>query len=155
MDDRQSGLARNADAIPRAGASVGAPSWPRQPRPLVAAQRSSTWARRLPDSSLAQAHEAFAEAGVSWDVSRRFDDTLGLSRLRVMHLNDSKTSVGSRRDRHELIGEGTLGEQPFRRIMTDECLARVPKLIETPKGTDPTASDRRMLERLRGYAQSG
>jgi deoxyribonuclease-4 len=73
----------------------------------------------------------------------------------MMHLNDSKTPLGSRRDRHELIGEGTLGEQAFRLIMTDDRLAAIPKVIETPKGTDPAGNDRRMLERLRGYARRG
>jgi deoxyribonuclease-4 len=70
-----------------------------------------------------------------------------------MHLNDSKTPFASRRDRHELIAEGSLGEPPFRRIMTDERLARVPKVIETPKLDDATATDTRMLVRLRGYAE--
>jgi len=88
-------------------------------------------------------------------VLRRFDDALGLHRLRVMHLNDSKTPFGSRRDRHELIGEGSLGEAPFRRIMTDPRLAHVPKVIETPKLDDPETTDRRMLERLRSYAREG
>jgi deoxyribonuclease-4 len=85
-------------------------------------------------------------------VVARFADTLGLDRLRVWHLNDSKTPFSSRRDRHELIAEGSLGEIPFRRIMTDERFARTPKVIETPKLDDATATDSRMLERLRGYA---
>jgi deoxyribonuclease IV len=85
-------------------------------------------------------------------VMARLEDTLGLHRLRVMHLNDSKTPFASRRDRHELIAEGSLGETPFRRIMTDDRLALVPKVIETPKLDDATATDTRMLERLRGYA---
>ena len=79
-------------------------------------------------------------------------DAMGLDRLRVLHLNDSKTPFASRKDRHELIAEGSLGESPFRRIMTDDRLARVPKVIETPKLDDATATDTRMLERLRGYA---
>ena len=85
------------------------------------------------------------------DVWRRFDDVLGLARLRVMHLNDSKTPFASRRDRHELIGEGSLGDRAFRAIMNDERLASTPKVIETPKGADPTATDTRMLSRLRSY----
>jgi deoxyribonuclease-4 len=85
-------------------------------------------------------------------VLARLDDAMGLDRLRVIHLNDSKTPFASRRDRHELIAEGSLGETPFRRIMTDERLARVPKVIETPKLDDHTATDTRMLERLRSYA---
>ncbi len=84
-------------------------------------------------------------------VWQRFDDLIGLPRLRVMHLNDSKTPFNSKRDRHELIGEGSLGERAFQQIMNDERLARVPKVIETPKGTDPTATDASMLTRLRGY----
>jgi deoxyribonuclease-4 len=85
------------------------------------------------------------------DVWLRFDDVIGLDRLKVMHLNDSKTPFGSRRDRHELIGEGSIGDVGFRNVMNDPRLARVPKVIETPKGTDPTATDARMLVRLRGY----
>lgn len=88
------------------------------------------------------------------DVWKRFDDTIGLARLRVMHLNDSKTPFGSRRDRHELIGEGSIGERGFRHVMNDPRLARVPKVIETPKGKDPTATDAAMLIRLRSYISS-
>ena len=85
-------------------------------------------------------------------VWARFGDVLGLHRLRLMHLNDSKTPLGSRRDRHELIAEGAIGERPFRRIMTDDRFVNVPKVIETPKLGDPETTDRRMLDRLRGYA---
>ena len=86
-------------------------------------------------------------------VLARLEDALGLGRLRVMHLNDSKTPFASRRDRHELIAEGSLGEMPFRRIMNDARLSGVPKVIETPKLDDATATDTRMLVRLRGYAE--
>jgi deoxyribonuclease-4 len=61
--------------------------------------------------------------------------------------------LGTKKDRHELIAEGALGEGPFRRVMTDERLANVAKVIETPKLDDPEATDRKMLERLRGYAE--
>jgi deoxyribonuclease-4 len=88
-------------------------------------------------------------------VWRHFGDVVGFERLRGLHLNDSKTKLGSRRDRHELIGEGALGATPFRRIMTDERLANIPKVIETPKLDDAAKTDRRMLKRLRGYARSG
>lgn len=84
-------------------------------------------------------------------VWRHFDDVLGRDRLRAIHLNDSKTPLGSRRDRHELIGQATLGPAAFRRFMTDNRFAAVPKVIETPKLVD-TLTDRRMLRRLRGYA---
>ncbi|MGQ0766156.1 MAG: deoxyribonuclease IV [Gemmatimonadota bacterium] len=89
------------------------------------------------------------------DVWRRFEDAFDTDRPRMMHLNDSKAPLGSRRDRHELIGEGTIGERAFRRIMTEPRLATVPKVIETPKGIDPERNDRRMLRRLRRFAQSG
>lgn len=83
-------------------------------------------------------------------VMHRFDDVLGLDRLRMMHLNDSKAPLGSRRDRHELIAEGAIGEGAFRRIMNDDRLARVPKVIETPKHEEDV-TDRLMLARLRSY----
>jgi deoxyribonuclease-4 len=86
---------------------------------------------------------------------RALDDTVGLARVRAFHLNDSKHDLGSRRDRHELIAEGAIGEAPFRRIMTDPRLAKVAKVIETPKLDDPEATDRRMLERLREYERAG
>jgi deoxyribonuclease-4 len=85
------------------------------------------------------------------DVWKRFDDAVGMTRLKCMHLNDSKTPFNSKRDRHELIGEGSLGEAAFRSVMNDGRLAAIPKVIETPKGTDPTAMDAKMLTRLRGY----
>ena len=86
-------------------------------------------------------------------VWRRWDDDIGLAQLKVLHLNDSKTPFHSRRDRHELIGEGSLGPEPFRRIMRDPRFADVAKILETPKGDDEFTQDRRMLRRLRAYAR--
>ena len=74
-------------------------------------------------------------------VWRQWEQILGLDQLRCLHLNDSKTTFASRRDRHELIGEGSLGPGPFRRIMTDPRLAHVIKILETPRvttGSPPT-----------------
>lgn len=88
-------------------------------------------------------------------VWNRFAEVIGLQHLRCLHLNDSKTPFGSRRDRHELIAEGSLGAQPFRRIMTDPRLAHVIKIIETPKGDDMVTLDRKMLRRLRAYGRGG
>lgn len=84
-------------------------------------------------------------------VIRHFGDLIGLDRLRLFHLNDSVGDHGSRRDRHAAIGEGTLGEEPFRRLMTDERFLAVPKVLETPKGDDPVREDLRNLGRLREY----
>ena len=86
-------------------------------------------------------------------VWARFDDVVGRDRLLALHLNDSKLPFNSRRDRHELIGEGSLGPKPFRRIVSDERFAAVPKVIETPKLDDATKTDRRMLRRLRAYGR--
>jgi deoxyribonuclease IV len=88
-------------------------------------------------------------------VWRRWDEILGLGQLCCLHLNDSKTPFASCRDRHELIGEGSLGPGPFRRIMTDPQLAHVIKILETPKGDDQVTADRKMLRRLRSYARRG
>ncbi|MEP7384370.1 MAG: deoxyribonuclease IV [Gemmatimonadota bacterium] len=87
------------------------------------------------------------------DVWARFGDTIGFERLGMMHLNDSKVPFASRKDRHELIGEGAIGEGAFRRIMTDPRLTHVAKVIETPKGDEPEVMDTKMLNRLRAYAR--
>ena len=86
-------------------------------------------------------------------VWRRWDEIIGLGHLHCLHLNDSKTPFCSRRDRHALIAEGSLGPAPFRRIMGDPRFATVIKVIETPKGDDEFTQDRRMLRRLRAYAR--
>ena len=86
-------------------------------------------------------------------VWQRWDSVIGLEHLHCFHLNDSKTSFHSCRDRHELIAEGSLGPRPFRRIMTDPRFERVMKVIETPKGEDLVTLDRKMLKRLRIYAR--
>lgn len=84
-------------------------------------------------------------------VIARFDDVLGLDRLRLLHLNDSVGTLGSRRDRHAHIGTAALGPEPFRRIVRDDRLRDVPKVIETPKDGDALAADRANLRRLRRY----
>jgi deoxyribonuclease-4 len=86
-------------------------------------------------------------------VWRRWEELIGLTHLRCLHLNDSKTPFCSRRDRHALIAEGSLGPEPFRRIMRDPRFAAVIKVIETPKGDEEFTQDRRMLRRLRAYAR--
>lgn len=88
-------------------------------------------------------------------VLARFDAAIGLDHLRLMHLNDSVTDFASRRDRHAGIGDGTMGEVVFAAIMNHPAIAAIPKLIETPKGDDPLALDRRNLSRLRSYRLRG
>ena len=84
-------------------------------------------------------------------VWQRFGDVLGFAQLGCLHLNDSKAKLASHLDRHELIGEGSIGAEVFRRIMTDERLAHVPRIIETPKGDTPAETDGRMLRTLRAF----
>ncbi len=87
-----------------------------------------------------------------WDgVWAAFEDTLGFDRLGLFHLNDSKHPLGSRKDRHENIGDGFLGEAPFRKLMTDPRFTAIPKVLETPKGADGLEGDRMNLARLRSY----
>lgn len=93
-------------------------------------------------------------AGGLEGVWERFDRAVGLPLLKCLHLNDSKAAFGSRLDRHEWIGEGRIGPEPFRQIMRDPRLRMVIKIIETPKAGDPVRHDRRMLRRLRAYARS-
>jgi deoxyribonuclease-4 len=62
-----------------------------------------------------------------------FDRLIGLDRLKVFHGNDSKKPCGSRVDRHEHIGDGCLGLEPFRRLVRDRRFANLPILIETAK----------------------
>ncbi|MDQ3931167.1 MAG: deoxyribonuclease IV [Chloroflexota bacterium] len=66
-----------------------------------------------------------------------FDRIVGLDTLRVIHMNDSKKGLGSRVDRHEHIGKGALGLEPFRFIMNDPRFENIPKILETPKEGDP------------------
>jgi deoxyribonuclease-4 len=76
-----------------------------------------------------------------------FDAALGLERVRAIHANDSKTALGSRVDRHEHIGQGTIGEEAFRRILRHPKLKEKPFVLETPLGDDGT--HRRNVEELK------
>ena len=84
-------------------------------------------------------------------VMKEFDRIVGIDRLICLHLNDCKREFGSRIDRHEHIGKGTLGALPFRLIMNDRRLGNIPKIIETPKDKD-MKNDRRNLGVLRKMA---
>ena len=89
---------------------------------------------------------------------RLFDKLIGLRRITVFHLNDSKRPCGSRIDRHEHIGEGCLGLEPFRMLLNDRRFAKLPMLLETPKLETPESRrrsdvdpwDARNLRILRG-----
>lgn len=66
------------------------------------------------------------------DTWRHFDETIGLGYLRGMHINDSKKGLGSHVDRHELIGQGTLGSDFFKRLVADPRMDGIPLILETP-----------------------
>ncbi len=68
---------------------------------------------------------------------REFDRVVGLGRLEAFHLNDSKKPCGSRVDRHEHIGRGCIGLEPFRRLLNDPRFRQLPMLLETPKLETP------------------
>jgi deoxyribonuclease-4 len=72
-----------------------------------------------------------------WETMlHEFDTTIGLSRLAVIHVNDSMKELGSRKDRHEHIGKGHIGLEGFRFLMNDPRLYAVPKILETDKSED-------------------
>jgi deoxyribonuclease-4 len=79
---------------------------------------------------------------------------IGLSRVLAFHLNDARAGLGSGLDRHEHIGRGFLGLAPFRALLNDPRLARIPKVIETDKDPEPAADLRNLatLRRLRATA---
>jgi deoxyribonuclease IV len=85
-------------------------------------------------------------------VMQQIDESFGLSRVKCIHLNDSKTPLGSHVDRHEAIGKGKIGRAGFRLFLTDPRWQNIPGLIETP--TDGTGKDeRRNLRVLRRLAR--
>jgi len=172
MDDRAAGLARNARgyaeclaAVPgdvglliegTAGAGTALGSTFGELRALrdeISPALRERVAFCLDTAHLhAAGYDVVAGIEAVWE---QFDREVGLPLLKCLHLNDSKGAAGSRLDRHEWIGEGTVGPGPFRHIMQDPRFARVIKIIETPKGDDPIHHDRRMLRRLRAYARNG
>ena len=82
-------------------------------------------------------------------VLDRFDRVIGLSRLKAIHLNDSKNPFASHKDRHEKIGDGTLGMETFRKILTHPVLCDLPFYLETPQeDNDGYAREIRMLRDL-------
>ncbi len=81
-------------------------------------------------------------------VLGRFDDIVGLSRLRAIHLNDSKNPFASHKDRHEKIGEGSLGISVFRTIINHPKLRELPFYLETPNELDGYAREIAMLRGL-------
>ena len=169
MDEREAGLVRNAEAIAEALDAEPGPT--RLLMELTAGQGTvlggtfeemAALLTLLPDAVRSRVGVCLDTAHIwaaGYDLVRdyegvwaRFRDTIGLAQLGCLHLNDSKAALGSHLDRHELIGEGTIGAAPFAELMRDERLRHVPRIIETPKGEAPAATDARMLTLLRQLA---
>ena len=170
LDDRATGLRRNAESYSRCLRAV-----PGAVAVLLETTAGTGTALGSTFEELAELRDAIGDDvrdriafcadtchlySAGYDLVRDFDGvwrqwelTIGLSQLRCLHLNDSKTPFASRRDRHELIAEGSLGAEPFRRIMREPRFAGIMKLLETPKGDEEGKQDRRMLRRLRAYAR--
>jgi len=85
-------------------------------------------------------------------VFREFDSHIGMERLACFHMNDSKGDLGSRLDRHEHIGKGKIGEQPFRTIVRAKRFKGIPKIIETPGGVSGGPGDLLNIELLFSFA---
>lgn len=78
----------------------------------------------------------------------KFDEILGMERLRAIHLNDSRVSMGSRVDRHEQIGQGVLGLGTFKMFVNESRLEKVPMVLETPKGDEMYKQELKTLRSL-------
>ncbi len=78
-------------------------------------------------------------------VISRFDDIIGLDRLKAIHLNDSKNPLGAHKDRHEKIGEGYIGMEALARVINHEKLYKLPFYLETPNEMDGYAREIAML----------
>ena len=98
--------------------------------------------------TFAAGYDTATEEGYG-DTMEQFDRLIGLERLECFHCNDSKKGLGSRVDRHEHIGQGSLGLNPFRFILNEPRFAKIPKILETPKG-DNDEMDAINLGVLRG-----
>ncbi len=113
-----------------------------------------------PEASVAYCLDTCHLYAAGYDIStaegldetlQRADEILGLDQVKVLHTNDSKGKLGSRRDLHENIGEGRIGAEAFQRILCHPALRDKPFILETPHDEDGT--HRKNAEMLRTLAQ--
>jgi len=83
---------------------------------------------------------------------KKFDDVVGLDKLKIIHMNDSMKGFGEKKDRHDHIGKGKIGLEAFRNIVNDPKLKKVPMILETPKEED-LKDDIENLKVLRGLVK--
>src|SRR5579863_1415551 len=91
-------------------------------------------------------YDIVSEEGI-YDTLRQLDATIGLNNVRVIHCNDAKAARGSKLDRHQQIGKGTIGKEPFRILLNDLRLAHAAFIAETP--IERPGDDRRNVEALK------
>ena len=96
-----------------------------RPRPGAASASASTPATPSPPATTSPRAEGYEK------TFAEFDDVIGLEHLSAFHLNDCKKPLGCRVDRHEHIGQGALGREPFRRLVNDRRFAALPAFLET------------------------
>ncbi len=95
-------------------------------------------------------YDIVSEAGMK-ETLAQLDATIGLKEVRVWHCNDAKAARGSRLDRHQQIGKGTIGLEPFRWLLNDPRLAHAAFIAETP--IDQPGDDRRNVETLKSLVE--
>ena len=81
-------------------------------------------------------------------VLAEFDRVIGLDKLKALHLNDSKNPFGSHKDRHELLGQGNLGQNTFKNIVNHPALENLPMILETPNDLPGYAREIQLLRDL-------
>ena len=166
--DQKSGIARNAEGVTRALEEVAGPT--RVLLEITAGSGTTVGASFQDLASILERIPAGLQSqlGICFDTCHAFSagydlvndyegvwsafgDILGLDRLGLFHMNDSKNPFASRKDRHEHLGEGSLGVEPFRRIVQDPRFLGIPKILETPKEAEPVDNDLKNLRLLRSF----
>jgi deoxyribonuclease IV len=96
-------------------------------------------------------YDIVTEAGFCNTLSH-LDATIGLSNVRVVHCNDAKAARGSKLDRHQHVGKGSIGKEPFRRLLNDPRLAHAAFIAETP--IDAPGDDRKNVAALKALVKT-
>ena len=96
-------------------------------------------------------YDIVSEPGLR-ETLAHLDKTIGLKNVRVWHCNDAKAARGSRLDRHQHVGKGSIGLEPFRRLLNDPRLVHAAFIAETP--IDVPGDDRRNVDALKGLVKS-
>jgi len=91
-------------------------------------------------------YDFVSEEGL-YQTLQHLDNTIGLNRVKVWHCNDAKAARGSKLDRHQHIGKGLIGKEPFRRLLNDRRVAHAAFIAETP--IDRPGDDRRNVDALK------